>query len=313
MDKEAAGGGAALPGGADGAKQNCARCQFQIGRGGDNDGVVAAQFQQRPAQAALHFLGEVAAHFGGAGGGEEGKTRVAGHGPAHLAPADDEAENGGVHLVGAANAFGNFDRGNRAEGSLAGRFPHGGVTANGGQGAVPGPDGHGEIKSGDDPDNAQGMPLLEEAVPRAFRGDGQAVKLAGKAGGKIADINHLLHFAFPFGHDFSRFEGDEPAQIRLGLAQGVAELADNFAPFRRGQVLPGGEGLPGPREGLFVIAGPGRADPGQRFAVNGRDAGQEWTAAAPLPAKHAGVDGAQPKLVKKSRQGSARILARSVW
>ena len=196
---------------------------------------------------------------------------------------------------------------------MAGRFPHRGVTADGGQGAVPGPDGHGEIKGGDDAGNTQGMPLLEQAVLRSFRGDGQAVKLAGKAGGKIADVNHLLHLAFPFGHDLSGFEGDEPAQFRLGLAQGVAELADYFAPFWRGQVLPGGEGLPGPREGLFVIAGPGHADPRQRFAVNGGDAGQERTAAAPLPAKHAGVDGAKPKLVKKLRQGSARILARSVW
>ena len=50
---------------------------------------------------------------------------------------------------------------------------------------------------------------------------------------EVADVDHLLHFAFAFGEDLARLERDEFAEVVLLLAQGVAELADGFAADRR--------------------------------------------------------------------------------
>ena len=74
----------------------------------------------------------------------------------------------------------------------------------------------GKLKADDDADNAERMPLLHHAMVRAFGGDGQSVKLARKADGKIANIDHLLHFAFAFGQNFAGFQRDQSAQVRFG-------------------------------------------------------------------------------------------------
>ena len=67
MHEQAAGGGAALAGGADGAEYDGRNRQFQIGAVVDDDGVVAAQFQQGTAHAARHALADHAADVGRAG------------------------------------------------------------------------------------------------------------------------------------------------------------------------------------------------------------------------------------------------------
>ncbi len=51
VNQDAAGAGAALAGGADGAEKNRARRQLEIGRGRHDDGVVAAQFEEDAAEA----------------------------------------------------------------------------------------------------------------------------------------------------------------------------------------------------------------------------------------------------------------------
>src|SRR5437667_8557863 len=82
------------------------------------------------------------------------------------------------------------------------------------------------------------MPLFEHAMLRPFRSDRQAVKLARKAHCKIANINHLLYFAFSFGQDFSRLERHEPPEIMLGLAQRIAKLTNEITAPRSGDGLP---------------------------------------------------------------------------
>ncbi len=76
------------------------------------------------------------------------------------------------------------------------------------------------------------MPLLHQAMVRALGLNRQAVKHARLTDGEVADVDHLLHFAFAFGENLARLERDEFAEIVLLLAQGVAELADGFAADR---------------------------------------------------------------------------------
>src|SRR5207237_5755638 len=105
---------------------------------------------------------------------------------------------------------------------LAGGLPDSGVAANRRQRAVPGPDGNRKIESGNDPNQPQRMPLFEHSVLGPFGSDSQTIKLARKADSEVADIDHLLHFAFTFDNDLARFESYKPAKILLRIAQGVA-------------------------------------------------------------------------------------------
>ncbi len=165
MDEDAAGGGATLAGGADGAEQNGARGQVQVGRGGDDDGVVAAQFEQRAAQAALTTFADVAAHVGRAGGGDERQALVVGQSFADASrPPMARLKMAGSTPLSRQTRSAILMVAMAQSGVWLGRFPEGGVAADGGQRAVPGPDGDGEIEGGDDADDAQRMPLLHHAV-----------------------------------------------------------------------------------------------------------------------------------------------------
>ena len=137
----------------------------------------------------------------------------------------------------------------------------------------------------------------------ALGGDGQAVELAGEADGEVADVNHLLHFAFAFGEDFAGLECDEAPEVAFGVAQGVAELADDFAAFGGGDELPLLEGFLGAAGGAFVFVRGGGADGGEDAAVNGRKARQGLAAAQPLAAEDAGVIGAEAEFLEQGGGG----------
>ena len=63
----------------------------------------------------------------------------------------------------------------------------------------------------------------------ALRGDGQPVKLPGKADGEIADVDHLLNFAQRLGGDFPDFQGNKYAEIRFSRAEFFTDTPDEFA------------------------------------------------------------------------------------
>ncbi len=145
--------------------------------------------------------------------------------------------------------------------------------------------------------------MFHHAVLGPLGGDGQTVELAGEADCEVADIDHLLHFAFAFGEDLAGFKCDEAPEVALGGAQGVAELADDLAAFGAGDQLPFTEGVVGAVGDAVVFGLGGGADGGQHAAVDGRTAGQWLAAPHPLAAEDAGVVGVQAKLLKQGRGG----------
>ena len=82
------------------------------------------------------------------------------------------------------------------------------------------------------------MPRFRHPVPRAFRGDRQAIKLARQADGEVADIDHLLHFAESFLQDLACFERDEATERRLFFTQAIAKEPHEFAASRRRHIAP---------------------------------------------------------------------------
>ena len=62
MNKHPARGGAALSGGANRSENNRAHGEIEVGAGRDDDGVVAAEFQQAFAETPADGFGDLPAH-----------------------------------------------------------------------------------------------------------------------------------------------------------------------------------------------------------------------------------------------------------
>ena len=71
MHKQPPQGGAALSGCADRRKGNAAQGQIEIGRGGDDGGIVAAQFQNGAGETGRQLRGNLPSHRGRAGGRDQ--------------------------------------------------------------------------------------------------------------------------------------------------------------------------------------------------------------------------------------------------
>src|SRR5256884_8650145 len=90
-------------------------------------------------------------------------------------------------------------------------------------------------------------------MARPFGLDGQPVKHARLADREIADINHLLHFAFAFGDNFSGLERDELAELVFQVAQCVAKTANSVTAHRTRSRTPFQERFLSTRNRLVVI------------------------------------------------------------
>ena len=241
MEEEAARGGAALTGGADGGEDHGAEREVKVGVLVDDDGVVAAELEEAAAQAAGDGFADDAAHAARAGGGDERDAPVGDEALADLVVgAHDHAEDAGVaHAFG--DAFGDALGGDGDERGEEAGLPDRDVAADGGEHGVPAPDGVGEVEGGDDADGPEGEPLLEHAVVGAFAGEDLAGELAGEADGEVGDIDGLLDLAEPFGADLAHFEREELAEGFLQGAELIADSADEVPPDGRGDHAPGFE------------------------------------------------------------------------
>src|SRR5712671_6048999 len=109
MDDDPAGGGAPLAGRADGAEENPARREFEIGARSDNDGVVTAELEQAAPEAAGDGFADMPPHARRAGGRNQGDAGIVDNAFADgCAIPDHKTEDRGIDVVGATNAFGDF-------------------------------------------------------------------------------------------------------------------------------------------------------------------------------------------------------------
>ena len=91
-------------------------------------------------------------------------------------------------------------------------------------------------------------------------GDGQAIDLARQADREVADVDHLLHFAEPFGGDLAGLDRHQPAELGLALPQLFAEQAHQLAALRRRHMPPFLEGRMGAADGGGDVLGAGLGD-----------------------------------------------------
>ena len=274
LQEEAARGGAALSRRADGAEQDGAQHQVGIGIVHHDDAVVAAEFQDRAAQAPGDYFRNVAAHFGGSGEADQRNARVVnqalGHRPAR---SDDQIEHA-LQAVPVEDAVDDLLHGDGHQRGFRRWTPEDAIAAHRRDHGIPGPHRHREVEGADHAHHAERVPLLVHAMSGALAVHGEAVELAREADGEIGDVDHLLHFAQAFGQDLAHLERNERAQILLMSAQFIADLAHDVAAFGGGHHAPFEKGLGGARHDGFVIRDARHANARQGFAGGGTEGNQ---------------------------------------
>ena len=232
LHDEPARGGAALSGGADSTKQNRADSQIKPRILTHDDRVVAAQFKNRAAKTCGHHLGHMPSHRRRSGKGDQRHPRVAYQTFAHgTALADQQGKNPGHAVIG-HHPVADVLHGHTTQRRRFCGFPDRRIAAHGRKCRVPRPYSDGEIKCGDHPYGSQRMPLLHHPVSRTLRRHRQPVQLPRESHGEVADIDHLLHLAVPFGPNLPHLEADQIAERLLHLAQGVAQVTHEVSTFR---------------------------------------------------------------------------------
>src|SRR5207237_5684496 len=117
----------------------------------------------------------------------------------------------------------------------------------------------------------------------------QAIKHARLTNREVADIDHLLHFAFAFGDNLSGLERHELPEIMFKFTQGVAQTANGIAANRPGRGAPLQKSLVRARNPSVVIIGRSRAHAGQFLAIDRRDFVNLCATSAPFAVKDASV------------------------
>ena len=254
LQDQAPRGRAALARGPHRAEQDRADREVDVRVVHDDDRVVPAELEERPSQPLADDDRDPAAHPARAGRGDQREAAVGEHPlPDVRAAADDEIEHP-REAVSLHHAVGDVLHGDRRERRLRRRLPDHRVAAHRRDRGVPRPHRDREVERGDDPDDAERVPLLVHPVLRPLRVHRQAVELARQADGEVADVDHLLDLAQPLRVDLPRLERDEAAERLLVRAQLVAEMPDDLAALRRGRHPPGRKRpLGGAHDGLVVL------------------------------------------------------------
>src|SRR5437667_2045499 len=293
---------AALTCSSDRAEENRLRRHFQVSSWANDQRVVAPEFHDCLPQPAMDGFRDVQSHRDRASSGNQWNSRVVGKFLTdRFAVTNQQTEDCRIGTRFATNAFGNLCDRNRSQRSFFRRFPNGRVATNCSEGGIPGPDRHRKIKRGDYGDESERMPLLHQTMVFSLRLNRQAVKHARLADGEIADVDHLLNFAFTFGNDLAGLESDELTKLMFQLAERISETANSIATDRAGRSSPFFERFLRTRDrGLVILVG-GGANTCQPPAIDRRDLVdlRATAAAGPITGENTGVFLSNPKLFQR--------------
>ena len=239
VDEQAAGGRAALAGGAEGAPERAFDGQVEIGVVHDDFGVLAAAFQRHPFARASAFGGDAFAGFGRAGDRNQADFGITAHRfadrrAAALHQVDDAAGYSGVGK--GADELGTAHR------RVGGRLEDHRVAADQGVKRFPGGDGHGEVPRRDQSADADRFADGEAEFVGQFRRGRVAVEPSAFAGSQFGHVDGLLHVAAAFGDGLAGLAGDPLADGLLALGEDFTGAAEDGRAGRRRGAPPGGIG-----------------------------------------------------------------------
>lgn len=164
VDDKSPQGGAALSAGAHSCEGAGLEGQFQVGVFVDDCCVVSAQLQQDPPEALLHLAPHDRTHPARPREGDQRDAVVFAHGLSDLRASLQDGEHVGVDVVLAEDLADDLGCGDGDEGGGGGALPGDRVSADEGDGRVPGEDRVGEVEGRDDTDSPDGVPDLHHEV-----------------------------------------------------------------------------------------------------------------------------------------------------
>ena len=244
---DAAGGGAALAGGAEAAPDGAVDGEIEVGVVHDDDDVLAAHFQMALFERGRAGGADDAAHFGGAGEADEVdigmlQERRAGVGPVAENDVHDAARQAGfvenLHQIvgGERRIFGGLDDHRVAADQRGHRFPRRNRHRE-----IPGRD-----QSRDADRRAHGHGEFVGQLGRS----GLAEQAAAFAGHEVGHVDGFLHVAARFGEDFAHLAGHVAREFFLALHENLSGAEKNFGALGRGREAPFLEGALGGVDGL---------------------------------------------------------------
>ncbi len=240
LQQDAAGGGAALAGGAEGAPERAVEREIEIGVVEHDHGVLAAHLKRHLLEGGRGLLCHQRAHFARSGKADGTDIGMLHQRVAHRTSA---AVHNVQHAVRYAGVHQGLDQVVDRKRRVGGRFDHAGVTRNQGREQLPARDGHGEVPRRDHPHHAQGHADAHGELVLQFARSGFAEEAAPLAGDVKSLVNGLLHVAPGFGQHFAHLAGHVVGKLLLALAQQLAGAEQDLGAFGRGHQPPGGEGL----------------------------------------------------------------------
>ena len=153
-------------------------CQVEVCAVIYDDGVIPAEFEQRPTQPLPDDRGHVAPDRYGPRKGDQRQPRIPNHGfRKRRLISDEQRKDSGIPLL-LHDLVANLLRGNRAQRRLGRGFPDDRITGDGGEECIPCPHRDRKIKRRDDPDGTERMPLLAHAMRRSLGLHGRAIQHA---------------------------------------------------------------------------------------------------------------------------------------
>lgn len=137
VEQEAASGGAALTGSANGSKENGTESQVEISIVHDNNGVVASELEEGLAEALGNSLADLTTNGSGAGEGKETDTVVLDHGLTDIGATGNQGAKGTGKAVLDKDLLEDFGHSDGRQVGGWGALPDDGVTADESDGRVP--------------------------------------------------------------------------------------------------------------------------------------------------------------------------------
>ena len=137
---------AALTRGARRGEHDAAHCQVEVGRRRDDRGVVAAEFEQDPAEPLGHPRADLPAHSHRTGRAEQCDARIVDQAFADLTPTHDETTHRRRRADVVGGPLGQRLAGQRGQRGELRRLPDHGVAADKGDRGVPRPHRDGEVE-----------------------------------------------------------------------------------------------------------------------------------------------------------------------
>ena len=254
MQDDAAGGGAALAGGAEGSPERAFNGEVEVGVVEDDHGVLSAHFQGTGLEVGGGGLSDDAADLGGSGKGDGADAGMGDDGRAGVGSeaGDDVDDSGGQAGVDEA-----LDEVVGGERSVFGGLDDAGVAADECGEELPRGDGHGEVPGGDHAADADRHADGHGELGFQFRWGGLAEEAAAFAGHVVGGVDGLLHVATGFGEDLAHLAGHVAGVLLLTLGEEFSGLVEDFGALGRGRETPALPGLGGGGDGVVDVGGGG--------------------------------------------------------